>query len=872
MKRVLSLTLALVMLLSVTAVLASCDWFTPKHTHVDANGDYICDDAACSEIMTNPDGYTYNTYLSTFPTKWNPHTYETATDSEIIGYTEVGFYTFDYNENKDGFVIVPEMATEMPIDVSADFVGEEWGIEEGETARAWKIVLRDDLCWENGEPITAHDFVTSAQLLLNPDANNYRADSLYKGDLALVGAKNHFYGGKYVKNADAMVNIGYVRIEGFSAHEDGQLYTEHGDLWFNLNDGCAWSSNSLSKYVNAGYLKVDMEDPKIPQETKDLSTKVQGEWAAIVALADEDGYVKVDATVATGLMDIVAWLQVNGTPDEYAALLEKYGRDAGYAYEEWNEFCYYGYNSARTEFDTVGIKALSDTELVLILEAPLSGFYLNYNLTGSWLVHEETYNNCITMNDGVYTSTYGTSVDTYVAYGPYKLISFIRDKQIVLARNDNWYGYNDEAYDGTYQTTRIVYSYYGDPTTAMMAFLQGKLDAKGLDVDQIKEYGTSEHVYYTDGASTFFVAMNPDNAAYQKWEAENAGKDKQILTVKEFRMALSFSLDRNAFNLATAPDSSSAFAVFNNMICSDPETGTMYRTEEQAKDVILEFWGISQDDIGPGKKYANKDEAIDSITGYNLAAAKELFNQAYDTAIAEGLMTETDVVEIMIGLPNGTSKFYTNGYDFLTKCWTEAVEGTKLEGKLTFTKDDTLGNGFADALKINKVNLLFGVGWSGSALNPYGLIGAYTWPDYQYDPSWDTAAESLNVTINGVTYTASVEAWTNTLSNDTIEITPVDENGMAAGDPIAFNGGTRCDMQTRLAILAALEGAVLRTYDLLPLNNDSSAALKGMQITYGTEEYVYGVGRGGIKYMTYNYTDGQWEEFVASQGGTINYH
>ena len=132
MKRVLSLTLALVMLLSATAVLASCDWFDQGHKHVDANGDYICDDATCSEIMTNPDGYTYNTYLSTFPTKWNPHTYETATDSEIIGYTELGFYTFDYNENKDGFVVVPEMATEMPIDVSADYVGEEWGIEEGE--------------------------------------------------------------------------------------------------------------------------------------------------------------------------------------------------------------------------------------------------------------------------------------------------------------------------------------------------------------------------------------------------------------------------------------------------------------------------------------------------------------------------------------------------------------------------------------------------------------------------------------------------------------------------------------------------------------------------------------------------------------------
>ncbi len=877
MKRILSLTLAVVMLVSCVALLASCDQ-TCKHP--DADGDWICDNAECNAILTDPNGYTYNTYMSTFPTKWNPHTYETATDGEIIGYTELGFYTFDYNENKDGFVVVPEMATQMPIDVTADYVGEEWGIEEGEEARAWKIVLRDDLRWEDGKAITAHDFVTSAELLLNPVANNHRADSLYKGDLALVGAQAHFYGGKYVKNAELLYNVGYLTIDQFSAHEDGQLYNEHGDLWFNIKDGAAWSSNSLYAYVNAGYLTVDMENPEIPQETKDLSVRLQEEWKAIADAADENGYVKVTSTFATSIMNIVAWLQVHGTPDQYSAALEKAGRDAAYAYVEWNEFCYYGYNASETDFDTVGIKALSDTELVLILDAPLDGFYLHYNLTGSWLVREDLYRRCMSVVDGVYSTTYGTSVDTYMAYGPYKLVSFIRDKQIVLNRNPQWYGYTDSAYEGTYETTRIVYDYYGEPSAAMTAFLQGKLDAKGLDVDQIKDYASSEYVYYTDGASTFFVAMNPDADAFTKWEegdpekkvAGNPGKDKHILTVKEFRMALSFSLDRKAFNLACDPTGNSAFAVFNNMICSDPENGTMYRTEEVAKDVILEFWGISQDDIGAGKLYANKDEAIDSITGYNLEGAKELFNQAYDKAIAEGLMTETDVVEICIGLPSATAKFYVNGYDFLTKCWTEAVQGTKLEGKLTFTKDDTIGNAFSDALKVNQVNLLFGVGWQGSSLNPYGLVGAYTWPDYQYDPSWDTSTEMLNVTLDGVTYAATVLEWTNTLAGDgPIEIAVVGEDGMATDETVVFNGNTSCPAEHRLAVLGALEGAILRTYDLLPLNNESSAALKGMQIKYYTEEYVYGIGRGGIKYMTYNYTDGEWEQFVKDQGGEINY-
>ena len=861
MKRILSLTLAVVMMLSCVAVLASCD-NTCKHP--DANGDWVCDNAECNAILTDPNGYTYNTYMSTFPTKWNPHTYETATDSEIIGYTELGFYTFDYNENKDGFVVVPEMATQMPIDVTADYVGEEWGIEEGEEARAWKIVLRDDLRWEDGKAITAHDFVTSAELLLNPVANNYRADSLYKGDLSLVNAENFFYSEKEVDLDNFTGSDMTYYVDSLVKGEDGVYTTADGKpVHFVLNSALSWlNGKTLTYYVEGYSYEVEDEEgnPVLDEEGNPVIAcdmfSLEA-WAALKAAADEKGYVDVTDESIANMVSLITYS-------------EDWGETAVHA------GCYIYYTGRYDKFEDftkVGIKAVSDTELVLILNAPLDGFYLHYNLTGSWLVREDLYRSCMSVDEnGVYSTTYGTSVDTYMAYGPYKLVSFIRDKQIVLNRNPQWYGYTDAAYEGTYQTTRIIYDYYGEPSAAMTAFLQGKLDAKGLDVDQIKDYASSEHVYYTDGASTFFVAMNPDNEAFKKWEKDNAGKDKQILTVKEFRMALSFSLDRKAFNLACDPTGNSAFAVFNNMICSDPENGTMYRTEEIAKDVILEFWGISQDDIGAGKLYADKDEAIDSITGYNLEGAKELFNQAYDKAIAEGLMTETDVIEICIGLPSATAKFYVNGYDFLTKCWTDAVKGTKLEGKLTFTKDDTIGNGFSDALKINQVNLLFGVGWQGSSLNPYGLVGAYTWPQYQYDPSWDTSSEMLEVTLDGVTYTATVLDWTNTLAGDgPIEIAVVGEDGMPTDETIVFNGNTSCPAEHRLAVLGSLEGAILRTYDLLPLNNESSAALKGMQIKYYTEEYVYGVGRGGIKYMTYNYTDGEWDAFVKSQGGEINY-
>ena len=38
-----------------------------------------------------------------------------------------------------------------------------------------------------------------------------------------------------------------------------------------------------------------------------------------------------------------------------------------------------------------------------------------------------------------------------------------------------------------------------------------------------------------------------------------------------------------------------------------------------------------------------------------------------------------------------------------------------------------------------------------------------------------------------------------------------------------------------------------------------------------TEDEVFPMGRGGVKYMTYNYTDAEWAAFVAEQGGTLVY-
>lgn len=163
--------------------------------------------------------------------------------------------------------------------------------------------------------------------------------------------------------------------------------------------------------------------------------------------------------------------------------------------------------------------------------------------------------------------------------------------------------------------------------------------------------------------------------------------------------------------------------------------------------------------------------------------------------------------------------------------------------------------------------MLFGVGRSGAALDPYSLIEAYTGANYRYNLGWDAEHTNLTVNFDGKDYTATVWEWTQALGGAEIEIKDAD------GNKTSWAGGSSDNVpEQRFQVLCALENAILETYDMIPVMDNSAANLKGMQIEYYSEEYVYAMGFGGVQYYTYNYSDAEWADFVASQGGSLNYN
>ncbi|MBR4934220.1 MAG: hypothetical protein IKZ03_07155, partial [Clostridia bacterium] len=453
-----------------------------------------------------------------------------------------------------------------------------------------------------------------------------------------------------------------------------------------------------------------------------------------------------------------------------------------------------------------------------------------------------------------------------------------------LERNLNWYGYGEDAYkDGTYQTDRVVYTKVTEEATRLQMFLKGELDSYGLQPDDMEDYLSSDYTYFNDSESTWYLAMNPDFATLKNNQelatpaTEGNTVIKTVLSIDKFRQALSYSLDRSEFNLALSPTSGIAKGLLSSMIVADPESGLTYRSMDEAKDAILEFWGLA-DQWGEGKEYATRDDAIASITGYDPEGAKALFTTAYETAVAEGMISQELIdsgkweVQIIIGKPSDAA-YYNDGYEFLAACWTNAVKGTPFEGHISFVQSATLGStSFGSYLRNGSVDILFGVGYGGSMFDPYSMMDCFT-GSLQYDPFTDKTGIYVDIEIDGQTLRASLYDWVSVcLQGDKITATVVDKDGNATDKTINISAGSSDPSSRRIKILAACETKIMTLSNIFPVQTDASASLRCMRVNYKTEEYVVGMGRGGIQYFTYAMDDAEFLAYAKAQdGGILNY-
>lgn len=862
-KKILALLLALVM---AVAVFAGCQ--TPAEPS-EATAAPAASGDPSGEATDAPeaDTYTYQDSVSVMATNWNPHTYQTTDDAYPVDTADIriGLYELIFNdelhpvEGKEpftGYVVLPEMAASLPVDVTEQVKAEhpEFGIPEDMTSGyAYTIDLNPDACWEDGTPINADTYVYSMQKLLDPKLLNYRAVDYYGQNFSIAGAEEYANAGRTV-DLDNYAMSGYT-LEDLTLGEDGQYVSPEGSPMFvGVNFDLSWTAQSggtLQELVEAyGDQYFNME-----------------RWEELVALADENGLAPL-------------------TEDSYAMLVSLISTDA-WMEDESNAPCYFVERKTYPEvdFSTVGLYKSGDYQITLVLDKALAGFNLYYSLTSNWIVKEDLYESCLTSSTGadgveVWSSTYNTSVETTSSYGPYKLVEFQTDKFMRYEKNENWYGWTDGKHeyvdpnDGQtypmYQTTAIECEVVEEAATRKLMFLRGELMGYGLGSEDFDTYRSSEYCYATPAETIFFLILNGYLEAIQSREAaadfDKTQYDLETMTVLEFRKAVALTYDKDLFAATVSPARSGAYGIIGNAYVWDVDTGALYRDTDQAKQALCNAYSV---DVS---EYASLDEAAASITGYDPEQAKVFYGEAFTKALEAGYITDEDGdgisdqtvrIEYCISVDND---FMTQTIDYLNEKMAEVTAGTPFEGKVQFVKSAPYGNEWSDRIREGLSDTVLG-GWQGSVLNPFSLTDQYVNPSYMYDANWfdaTTVDMTLELTVDGEarSITMNLREWSDALNG--AAVTAEDGNTYNFGDGMA-------DPQDRLTILAAIETQILGTYNYLPMLQDGSMALLSQQVYYVVEEYNPILGRGGIQYLRYNYDDAEWAAYVAENGGELTY-
>lgn len=808
--------------------------------------------------------YTYTDAVVGLSTNWNPHTYQSADEAYPLDYVMVGLYGFIYNdelnpvegkEPYEGYVIIPEMAADFPVDVTEQVREEhpEFNIPSSATAGyAYTIDLNPDACWEDGTPINADTYVESMKRLLDPKLLNYRAADYYASEFSIAGAESYANSGRdaYIDNG---INEAYS-VADLTKNEDGQYVTPDGwKMYIALNYALDWcGGNTLMDYVDGyGDAYFDVTN-----------------WETLVGMMDEDGTIPLTDETLELFAPVTC-----GNP--------------AWGETEDDLVNYYVYKKSYPEVDydsTVGLYKTGDYQITLVLSKSLAGFTLLYNLSSNWIVEPNLYDSCLTESNGVWSSTYCTSAETSISYGPYKVVSYQTDKAMRFEKNENWYGYTDgkhiyvdpedgQTYD-MYQTTAIDCQVVAEASTRKLMFLKGQLMTYGLQSEDFATYRNSDYVYATPATTLFFLILNGHKSAIAEREAsadfDQTTTDLETMTLLSFRKAVAVTYDKELFASTVSPSRSGGYGIIGTSYVYDPDTGARYRDTDQAKQVLCDFYSV---DVS---QYASLDDAVASITGYDPETARELYTQAYNEAIEAGYITDNDgdgisdqTVTITYSL-SADSDFMTTTIDYLNEKMDEVTAGTPFDGKVKFVKSAPLGDpGWNDNIKSGLTDTVL-AGWQGSVMNPFSLTDLYTNPSKQYDAAWFNATSvtlTLDVNVAGPdesdvqSVTMSLSNWSNALNGATVTAGGVDYN---------FGEGMT-DVDTRLTILAGIEGAILETYNYLPMLQDASMALLSQKVFYVVDEYNPILGRGGIAYLKYNYDDAAWAAYVADQGGELTY-
>ena len=784
----------------------------------------------------DPKMYTMREYTAQMPSQWCTILSSDNVNNTMESYFTSAFYEFNYKFDANGKIVPGAYTVEYSAatkleDVTKKYAGKYGLAADAEKGQAFAMTLRNDLKWDDGTPIKAADFVYTMMQQLSPKYLFATASNYYSGNYVIHNAQNYVKQGQKGWFDNGNMNLAYSDL---ALGADGKYTLKGNECTIALKKPLVWlQGNTLDSYVT-----------NAPQYFDTAA------YASLLALADANGDVAVTAESLALLTTVITAKAAWGETKE---------NTVGYMYVN--------YEYPAMDFSEVGyFVGDNEYELVMVIDGTLNPLDAEGNLTyeagyyfSNWpLVKKDLWERCEDQSKTPYANSYCTTQEKSASWGPYKLTNYQDQKTYTVSRNDKWFGYGLPQYANQYQTDAIVTEKIEEWDTAWLAFQKGNLDGIGMDVKIAADYRTSKRAYFTPETYTF--DLNIQSNATSKTDKRN----NLLLNYADFRKAISLSLDRDDYCAKNNPSSQAALGLLNSMYYYDVENGKVYRDTIQAKEAILNAYGATKNADGSWKvgetTYTDIEDALDATTGYNLTLARQLVESAVAQAKKDGKYSDGEEIILTYGIETQSANtdrvknWFQAAFDNMTK-------GTSIEGKVKIEyfmfSSATWSEQFADG----EYDLCFGA-WGNAPFNPaYLLCETQISDENRYAVKWDPT--TVEVTVKATpddkhkdgNYTYNLAQWRLILQGKD-------------GCPVNFKN---FPMEDQLAALGAVETAILKEYYSIPVFSRYSASLMGYKVDYISYEYNTFMGYGGIRYMTFNYDDTAWAEFVASNNNILNY-
>lgn len=331
------------------------------------------------------------------------------------------------------------------------------------------------------------------------------------------------------------------------------------------------------------------------------------------------------------------------------------------------------FTGATSDWESVGIKKVDDYSFTITFAQALKEWDVCYNYSGFLMtpVHQATWEANLGP-DG--TPRYGSSKESFMASGLYKLSYWEKGKEYRFAKNENYFVWNEKAENVEVLKPgyeNMSYTIVKDANAALELFKAGLLDVTSVPASAYDDFKDWPNQKFVPGSTSFRLTTNrltqaelDDQFGVGAWEA------KPIMQEDDFMWALFFATDRKGVQQIskTLTGWDSYFTNAYSIVTPTKEgvDSVTYRESEWGKKV---YTGIDELDY----------DLLHEDLGYAPALAEQYYIDALRSMVEKGVFNPSEKYEVCIEVATFDGATYEAMFTYVVDNYNKIFNSEKVK-------------------------------------------------------------------------------------------------------------------------------------------------------------------------------------------------